>query len=49
MDYLRMRGFSDDDMFVGGFGPVLSKTSWEDGEEALNDALAMEKLVRKND
>ena len=44
IEYLRMRGNLDSDFF-SSIHPVLGKTSWQDGEEALRDALEMEKKV----
>ena len=46
IEYLRMRGYNQNNLFNTGFGPVLGKSSWENGEEALKDALTMEKLVK---
>jgi len=44
IEYLRMRGDNDND-FYAELSPVFNKYSWSDGEEALKDALAMEKKV----
>lgn len=46
IEYLRMRG-DDDTNFLdsGDILPLLGKSRWEDGEDALRDALAMEKMV----
>jgi len=51
IDYLRMRGNNDIDFFGGGeseLKPVNDKYSWRDGEEALRDALDMEKSVTRS-
>ena len=47
VSYLRMRGDVDNDFLGGGdvLAPILGKTAWLDAEDALRDALAMEKLV----
>ena len=47
IEYLRMRGDALSDFLVAGSDmlPLLGKVTWEDGEEALRDALNMEKLV----
>ena len=46
IDYLRMRGDAETN-FVGSapITPILNKNEWSSGEEALRDALAMEKTV----
>jgi len=44
IDYLRMRGNKDEDFFTG-LKPIKGKASWTDAEEALRDALEMEKTV----
>lgn len=46
ISYLRHRGDADTD-FLGSdpIVPILGKTTWADGEEALRDALHMEKKV----
>jgi len=44
IDYLRMRGNLDEDFF-SSLKPIKNKSSWADAEEALRDALEMEKVV----
>ena len=46
LTYLRHRGDSESD-FLGSdpIVPILGKHTWLDGEEALRDALLMEKTV----
>jgi len=44
IEYLRMRGNKDEDFFTG-LKPELNKAEWDSAEEALRDALAMEKKV----
>jgi len=44
IEYLRMRGHIEEDFFTG-LKPELGKASWENAEEALRDALDMEKKV----
>jgi len=44
IEYLRMRGHIEEDFFTG-LKPELGRASWENAEEALRDALAMEKKV----
>lgn len=44
INYLRMRGDNDNDFYSELF-PILDKYSWTDGEDALKDALKMEKAV----
>ncbi len=46
IEYLRMRGDTDTDFLGrGAINPILGKVKWSDGEEALRDALDMEKSV----
>ena len=49
MEYLRKRGDTSNDFLGGEAGdellPILGKASWTDAEEALRDALTMEKMV----
>jgi hypothetical protein len=42
-----MRGDESMDLLgdQGSILPILGKTSWDDGEDALRDALEMEKIV----
>jgi len=44
IEYLRMRGHKEEDFFTG-LKPIKGKASWTDAEEALRDALEMEKTV----
>ena len=45
IDYLRMRGDAETNIVEGPINPIFGKNSWSDGEEALRDALSMEKAV----
>ena len=50
IEYLRLRGGDTTSDFLGNgkLEPILSKYVWNDGTEALRDALAMEKVVSAN-
>ena len=50
IEYLRLRGGDTTSDFLGNgkLEPILNKYVWNDGTEALRDALAMEKLVSAN-
>ena len=47
LEYLKMRGDEQVDIGIDSLGPILDKDTWTDGDEALRDALDMEKAVSR--
>ena len=45
LDYIKLRGDEKMDIGINNLAPILGKSSWADGTEALRDALSMEKQV----
>merc|ERR1712156_569910 len=45
LDYIKLRGDEKMDIGINNLAPILGKSSWADGTEALRDALTMEKQV----
>ena len=47
LEYLKMRGDEQMDIGIDSLAPILGKDTWTDGNEALRDALDMEKAVSR--
>ena len=47
LEYLKMRGDEQVDIGIDSLRPILDKDTWTDGDEALRDALDMEKAVSR--